>query len=95
MMVDDVEVEVVEMNQLCAGVGRERWGMDISVGGRGVSTRVGVVVWGVSVDLCAKYACSVTASVSCEVMAMLCELAISVSDSRLRANHSCRGLWWW
>ena len=95
-VVYDVEVgEVVEMNQLCAGVGWERWGMDMSVGSCGVSARVGVIVRGVSVDLFVKYACSVTVSVSCEVMVMLCKLAISVSDSRLRANHSCRGLWRW
>ena len=64
-VVNDVEVgEVVEMNQLCAVAGRERWDMGMSVGRCGVFARVGEVVWGVSVDLCAKYACSVTASVS-------------------------------
>ena len=64
-VVHDVEIEVVEMNQLCAEAGRERWCMDMSVGSCGVSARVGVIVRGVSVDLCVEYACSVTASVSC------------------------------
>ena len=67
----------------------------MSVGSCGVSARVGVIVRDVTVDLCVKYACRVTASVSCEVMAMLCKLVMSVSDSRLRAKHSCRGLWRW
>ena len=47
------------------------------------AAQVGVSMWGVSVDLCAKYACSVTASVSCGVIAILCKLAMSKCETTL------------